>query len=300
MLELCQTPEAVVEVTLLPVHQFGVDAAILFSDITIPFLGMEVDFDIAPGVGPVIEQPLKNAEDVAGLREYVAGERLPFIAESVQLLKKELNVPLIGFAGAPFTLAAYLIEGKPSKDFKKVRQFMFTQPAAWNSLMEFLTKVTVDYLALQVQAGADVVQLFDSWIGALHPNFYRQYMLPHMSLLFSEVKKLGVPSVHFGTGTASLLSVMKEAGGDVIGVDWRTPLGESWKGLRYECGIQGNLDPAVLFASRDMIQSEIDRILDEAAGRSGHIFNLGHGVLPGTPEENVKFVVDYVHERSSR
>jgi len=300
MLELCQEPEEVTRVTLLPVEQFGVDSAILFSDITIPFLGMSVDFDIVPGVGPVIEEPIRNPEDVNRLTEFSVDERLPFITQAITLLKKELKIPLIGFAGAPFTLAAYLIEGKPSKDFKHVRQFMYQFPEAWHQLMDHLVKVTVDYLGLQARAGADALQLFDSWVGALHPVAYEQYLLPQMKTLFEEVGKNGVPLIHFGTGTASLLPLMQRAGGDVIGIDWRTPLAESWERLEYRCAVQGNLDPAILFCDQARIRKEVDRILAEVANRPGHIFNLGHGVLPGTPEKNVEFLVDYVHEKSAR
>jgi len=300
MLELCQHPEEVARVTLLPVEQFHVDSAILFSDITIPFLGMKVAFDIVPGVGPVIEEPIRCPADVSRLTEFPVADELPFITEAISILKKELHIPLIGFAGAPFTLAAYLIEGKPSKDFKHVRQFMFQYPEAWRELMDLLVKVTVDYLGLQARAGADALQLFDSWVGALHPVAYERYLFSHMKVLFDEVAKNSVPMIHFGTGTASLLPLMHRAGGDVIGIDWRTPLAESWERLGFECAVQGNLDPAILFCDRARITEEVDRILAEAGGRPGHIFNLGHGVLPGTPEENVKFLVDYVHEKSAR
>ncbi|MCB0329345.1 MAG: uroporphyrinogen decarboxylase, partial [Bdellovibrionales bacterium] len=285
---------------LLPVEQFGVDSAILFSDITIPFIGMNIGFDIVPGVGPVIEHPVRNMSDVEKFEKFVSEERLPFITQAIQNLKRELKIPLIGFAGAPFTLAAYLIEGKPSRDFKKVREFFFVQPEAWDALMNALVDVTIDYLNMQAKAGADALQIFDSWVGALHPRTYEQYLLPYMKRLFQAVSQNSVPLIHFGTGTASLLPLMLEAGGDVIGVDWRTPLGKSWEELKYQPAIQGNLDPAVLFADRKLIALEADRVLEEAAGRPGHIFNLGHGVLPGTPEDNVKFLVDYVHEKSAR
>ncbi len=300
MLELCQRPEEVTEVTLLPINKFGFDAAILFSDITIPFLGMGVDFDIVPGVGPVIENPITSLADVRKLIEFDVEDKLSFIARSVELLKGELKVPLIGFAGAPFTLAAYMIEGKPSRDFKKVREFMYTEPEAWEELMSHLTKVTFDYLAMQHRAGADVLQLFDSWVGGLHPETYKTTLFPHMSELFTRLKKLGALTVHFGTGTASLLPLMREAGGDVIGIDWKTPLGEAWKSFDYKVAVQGNLDPTVLLAPFDVVKKEVDRILAEAAGRPGHIFNLGHGILPPTPEDTVSKLVDYVKEQTQR
>lgn len=300
MLELCQKPEEVTRVTLLPVQQFGVDAAILFSDITIPYLGLNIAFDIKSSIGPVIEHPITRAEDVYRLKNFSASERLPYIAESIRLLKRELKVPLIGFAGAPFTLAAYLIEGKPSRDFKQVREFIYRQPEAWHALMTLLTDVTIDYLKLQAEAGADALQLFDSWVGSLHPETYKVFLLPHMKRLFGALQSTGKPLIHFGTSTASLLSLMHEAGGDVIGVDWKTPLDRSWKELKYLPAIQGNLDPAVLFAEREVIANEAKRVLSEAAGRPGHIFNLGHGVLPGTPEANVRFLVDFVHEHSAK
>ncbi|MCI5065180.1 uroporphyrinogen decarboxylase [bacterium] len=299
MLELCQHPEEVTRVTLLPIEQFGMDAAILFSDITIPYLGMNIDFDIVPGVGPVIESPLKDEADVGRLEKFCSKEQLSFVGEAIQLLTRELKVPLIGFAGAPFTMAAYLIEGKPSKDFKNVRKFLFQQPDAWHTLMSYLTDITIDYLKMQVDAGVDALQVFDSWVGALHPRTYEEYLLPHMSRLFTALGSTGVPLIHFGTGTASLLSLMRRAGGDVIGIDWRTPLRESWDALGRECAVQGNFDPAVLFADTTRIQQEADRVLKEIGGEPGHIFNLGHGVLPGTPEDHVRFLVEYVQETTA-
>jgi uroporphyrinogen decarboxylase len=300
MLELCQHPEEIVKVTLLPIEQFGMDAAILFSDIMIPLLGMKAAFDIVPGVGPVIENPISDHKDIEALQRFSSEESLPFIGESVRALAECLEVPLIGFAGAPFTLAAYLIEGKPSRDFKKVRQFMFSQPELWDELISRLVDATIDYLTFQAQSGASALQIFDSWVGALHPSYYERYLLPHMQRLFQALEPLSLPLIHFGTGTASLLPLMRKAGGDVLGVDWRTPLRDGWRSIGYDCAVQGNLDPALLFGTQDLIATEATRVLEEAEGRPGHIFNLGHGVLPGTPEENVKFLVDFVHEKSSR
>lgn len=299
MIELCRTPEAVTEVTLLPIEQFDLDAAIIFSDITIPFLGMGVGFDIVSGVGPVIEAPIRSEEDLARLQDFDAESSTSFVGEAIRMLRRELKVPLIGFAGAPFTLAAYLVEGKPSRDFKLVRQMIYSEPELWNRLMEHLSEATISYLAMQARAGAQALQVFDSWVGGLHPVTYQQAVFPHMKRIFDELASFQVPLIHFGTGTASLLPLMKETGGDVIGIDWKTPLGEAWSTLGDGVAVQGNLDPAVLFAPFETVQREVDRILDEAGGRPGHIFNLGHGVLPGTPEETVKRLVQYVRERSS-
>ncbi len=294
MLELCQNPEAVCEVTHLPIDEFGFDTAILFSDITIPFLGLNIDFDIKPGVGPVIDNPIRNLADIEKLQTFKTEERLDFIPKAVKLLAESLDVPLIGFAGAPFTLAAYMIEGKPSRDFKKVREFMYTQPESWDKLMTLLVDVTIDYLTAQARAGASVLKVFDSWVGGLHPSIYEHYLFSHMKRLFTELSALNVPLIHFGTGTAMLLPIMKEAGGNVIGVDWKTPMSYASSVLGEDVAIQGNLDPSVLLAPFDIVATEVDRILTEVGDRPGYIFNLGHGILPETPEKNVKRLVAHI------
>ena len=294
MLDLCRTPELAAQVTLMPFERFDFDAAILFSDITIPFYGLGVEFDLVPGVGPVVESPIATAADVEKLRLFDAQAELPFVAECIKILRNELTVPLIGFAGAPFTMSAYLIEGKPSRDFKNVRKFMYCQPEAWHSLMTKIVDVTISYLTMQADAGAQALQVFDSWVGGLAPKSYREYLLPHMSRLFSALKPLNVPLIHFGTGTASLLADMKEAGGDVIGIDWKTPLVPAWDSLG-DVAVQGNLDPALLLAPWERVEPQVRAILDSVRGRRGHIFNLGHGILPETPIENVKRLVELVH-----
>lgn len=294
MLELCTTPELAAEVTLMPLRRFELDAVILFSDLTIPFLAMDVPFTLKENVGPVIANPLRTAEDIHAMRVMEPNDDLPFVAESIRLLRKELKVPLIGFAGAPFTLAAYLVEGGPSRDYNHVRALMYSQPQLWESLLSVLAENVVRLLKAQIEAGAQAVQLFDSWVGVLSPVAYRRHLLPVMQRIVSELKPLGAPVIIFGTGTASLLEAMRETGADVIGVDWRVPLDEAWQRLA-ECAIQGNLDPAVMLAPTDIVRAEAQDVLRRAGGRAGHIFNLGHGVLPQTPVENVQVLIDTVH-----
>ncbi|TBH20122.1 uroporphyrinogen decarboxylase [Thermus thermamylovorans] len=293
--EIVQNPEVCAEVTLLPVRQLGVDAAILFADITTPLYGMGVDLSLVEGRGPVIHRPIRDEKGVEALRPLVPEEAVPFVLEAIRLLKRELPVPLIGFAGAPFTLASYLIEGGPSRHFKEVKAFMYREEALWHRLMGQLAEAMARYLRAQVEAGADLLQVFDSWVGALSPADYRRYVKPHMARLFQELRPLGVPVVHFGVGTMGLLEDMKEAGGDVMGLDPHTPL--PWaRDLLGRTPVQGNLDPAVLFAPQEVIRREVARILEENAGRPGHIFNLGHGILPGTPVASVRYVVELVKE----
>ncbi len=294
MLELCTSPELAAEVTLMPLRRFELDAAILFSDLTIPFLAMGVPFTLKENVGPVIAHPLRTAEDVTALRVMEPEEDLPFVMESIRLLRQGLNVPLIGFAGAPFTLAAYLVEGGASRDYSRVRALMYSQPQLWNTLLSLLAENVVRFLKAQIEAGAQAVQLFDSWVGAVSPVTYRRHLLPVMQRIVGDLKPLGAPIIYFGTGTASLLEAMRETGADVIGVDWRIPLDEAWQQLG-ECAIQGNMDPAVMLASADVVRAEAQDVLQRAGGRKGHIFNLGHGVLPETPVENVQVLIDTVH-----
>lgn len=296
MLETIQSPELATEITLQPMRRFGFDAAILFSDLTIPFTPMGAPFEIKEGVGPVIGRPVRTEEDLRALRPIQAEEDLPHILETIRLLKKELSVPLIGFTGAPFTLASYLIEGGPSKDLKITRRLMYSEPAFWHSLMELLSDVVGSYLESQIKAGADAVQIFDSWVGVLSEASYREYLLPHMARIFDRLSHLGAPVIHFGTGTSALLGVMEEAGGDVIGVDWHISLSQAAQNIGAPIPLQGNLDPAILLSTPEIIRRRSERIIKEGRGLAGHIFNLGHGVYPETPIENMEALVQTVKE----
>ncbi|MEK7278222.1 MAG: uroporphyrinogen decarboxylase, partial [Chloroflexota bacterium] len=302
LLDICAHPELAAEVTLQPVRALGVDAAILFADILLPLAPMGIDLEFAAGEGPVIHNPIRAADDVTALRPVDPRESLGHVLEAVRLARRELDgkIPLIGFAGAPFTLASYLIEGGSSRNYEKTKRLMVGDPQTWQALMGKLARVVADYLVAQVEAGAQAVQLFDSWVGALSPDDYREYVLPHSQLILREVSATGVPVIHFGTDTATLLPLMKEAGGDVIGLDWRTPLDWGWDQVGADSAVQGNLDPVALFAPRPELERRVRAILDQAAGRPGHIFNVGHGILPETPLENVHAVVEMVHEFSVR
>lgn len=294
ILELARTPELACEVTLQPVRAMGMDAAILFSDILIVAKPLGIRMEFAPG--PKIDNPIRSFADVRRLMGFEPAEELAFVGEAVRLVVRELGgrVPLIGFAGAPFTVASYLIEGGGSKDYLRTKNFMNAQPAAWDALLGKLGRVTEGYLRMQVAAGASAVQLFDSWAGVLTPEQYRRQVLPHSRRLLSALKGLGVPVIHFGTGTAGFLSDFASAGGDVVGVDSRVELGAAFASVGPRA-VQGNLDPAFLFGPRPVLKSEIRRLLSIAGRRRGYIFNLGHGVLPKTPEENVRAAVDLVH-----
>lgn len=297
MIELCTTPELAAEVTLMPLRRFELDAAILFSDLTVPFLAMGVPFSFQESVGPVIERPVRTEEAVRSLRVMDAEADLPFVAESIRLLRKELRVPLIGFTGAPFTLAAYLVEGGGSRDYSRVRALMYSRPDLWEHLLSVLAENVLRFLRMQIQAGTQAVQLFDSWVGVLNPKAFRRHLLPLLQRVIGELKPLGTPVVYFGTGTAALLEEIREIGADVVGVDWRVPLDHAWRQLE-GCAIQGNLDPAVLLAPAQTVRREAQEVLRRAGGRPGHIFNLGHGVLPETPIENVQVLVEVVHRAS--
>jgi uroporphyrinogen decarboxylase len=299
LLELCKTPELALQVTLQPM-KLGVDAAILFADILLPLEPMGAPFDFAKGEGPVVHAPIRERAHVEKLRVIEPAEGLGYVMAAIKLLKKELPVPLIGFAGAPFTLASYLVEGGKSRDFLKTKKLMYAEPETWNLLMSKLSEVVRRYLHEQIDAGADAVQLFDSWVGQLGPADYVEYVQPHVAHILKDVEKRGVPVIHFGVGTQSLLPAMRDAGGTVIGLDWRTPLAETWAKLGYDRAVQGNLDSTVLFAPRAIAEKHAQRVLDEAGGRPGHIFNLGHGILPETPVETVQAVVDYVHQASAK
>ncbi|HET7378217.1 MAG TPA: uroporphyrinogen decarboxylase, partial [Anaerolineae bacterium] len=302
LLEICQQPELAAEVTLQPVRALGVDAAILFADILLPLIPMGIDLEFAAGEGPVIHNPIGSAQDVEALRMVDPHEVLNHVLEAIRIVRRELagQTPLIGFAGAPFTLASYIVEGGSSRNFIKTKKLMYGDPTTWHALMNKLACVVADYLVAQIEAGAQAVQLFDSWVGALSPDDYRTYVLPYSQLILKAIKQTGAPAIHFGTDTATLLSMMKSAGGDVIGLDWRTPLDWGWNMLGNDIAVQGNLDPVALFAPRAELKKRVKIILDQAANRPGHIFNLGHGILPETPIENVKAVVEMVHEYSKR
>jgi uroporphyrinogen decarboxylase len=301
LLDLCKTPDAAAEVTLLPVDRFKVDAAIIFADILLVAEPLGVGLGFAKGEGPVIQAPLRDLADVERLPEVDPNEAVPFVFETVRLVRRALNgrVPLIGFAGAPFTLASYLIEGGPSQGFLRTKHVMHAEPRAWHALMEKLSRLTIRYLNGQIAAGAQAVQLFDSWVGCLSPADYRHNVLPYTRRVISGLTG-GVPVVHFGTNTAGLLELMRDAGGDVIGLDWRVDLGQAWRRLGEGVAVQGNLDPALLLADPDVIRRGARAVLASAGGRPGHIFNLGHGVLPETPWQHVADLVEMVREESRR
>lgn len=293
MLEAVSTPDIAIEATLQPIRRFGFDAAILFSDLTVPFTPMGAPFEIKEGVGPVVESPVRTAADLDRLSRFEPEEGLWFVMETIRGLKKELTVPLIGFTGAPFTLASYLIEGGPSRDLRRTKAMMLAKPELWHRLMALLATVVADYLSAQINVGADAVQIFDSWVGSLSPEGYREYLLPHMSSIFARLKPLGVPVIHFGTGNPTLLPIMREAGGDVLGVDFRTTLSSAVAAIP-GIPLQGNLDPVVLQTNPEVVQREARKIREEGRKLPGHIFNLGHGILPETPLGNVEALVQAV------
>ena len=293
ILDLAKTPELACEVTLQPVRKMPVDAAIIFADILLPVEPMGVGLRFAPG--PVIDNPVRSSRDVQKLKEYEPREGLSCVMQALRLARQALNgLPLIGFAGAPFTLASYLIEGGPSHDFIKTKGFMHEQPQAWDLLMRKVRRITTEYLRGQIEAGAQAVQLFDSWIGALSPEEYRRYVLPHSRFVLKRLSREGVPVIHFGTGTSGFLEDFSAAGGDVIGIDWRIDLSKAWKRIGKKA-VEGNLDPVLLLAPRDVLRRAVRGILAQVHGRRGFIFNLGHGILPQTPVDNVRAVVDWVH-----
>lgn len=301
LLEICKNAELATEVTLQPLR-LGVDAAILFADILLPLEPMGAPFEFAKGEGPVIHEPIARRDQIDKLRVIDPDDGLGYVLAAIRSIKKELagRVPLIGFAGAPFTLASYLVEGGKSSHFAKTKRLMYSEPEAWHALMEKLAEVVRKYLRAQVEAGADCIQLFDSWVGQLSPDDYREYVQPHSTRILQDVMKAGVPVIHFGTGTYALLEQMRDAGGHVIGLDWKTPFVEGWAKVGHDHAVQGNLDPTVLLASPEIAQRHAKRVLDAAGGRLGHVFNLGHGILPETPVETVQAVVEYVHATSKR
>jgi uroporphyrinogen decarboxylase len=300
LLDICRTPDLATEVTLQPVRRLEVDAAILFSDLLLPLEPLGIPFDFVHGEGPAIERPLRSEADLVAIRGFEPREHLSYVLDAIRQIKQALGgrVPLIGFAGAPFTLASYAIEGGHSTSFAHTKALMYGHPAAWHRFCDTLANVIGDYLVAQVEAGVDVVQVFDSWVGALNSADYREFILPHTKRIFERVAPTGVPTIHFGVGTASILGDLRDAGGDVIGADWRTPLDEAWERIGSDRGIQGNLDPTLLLGPLDRIFAATDEVLDRAGGRAGHIFNLGHGILPSTPVEHVQALARYVHQKT--
>jgi uroporphyrinogen decarboxylase len=297
-LKMCKTPELASEITMQPIKAFGFDAAILFSDILIPVEAMDVDLEFIDGKGPVLMTKIGSSQDVDLLRVPEPSEDLNFVLEAIKILRKKLEVPLIGFSGAPFTLASYMIEGGSSKSYLKTKAIMYNEPEIWDALMGKLSKTVIEYLNAQIDAGAQAVQVFDSWIGCLSPNDYDIFVKPHMKKIFNSIRG-DVPVIHFGTLTSSLLELMSEAGGDVLGADWRINIDDAWSRIGFDRGIQGNLDPTALFAGPDELVKQVRDILERVGGRPGHIFNLGHGILPTTPVENVRILVETVRKFSS-
>jgi len=297
LLEIVKQPELAVEVTLQPVRAFNVDAAILFADILLPLQPMGVDFEFAKGEGPVIQNPIRTRSDVDALRPLHPEETLAHVMEAIRLLRTELgDTPLIGFSGAPFTVASYMIEGGASRDYKTTKLMMYSAPEVWHAFMDKLSTALAEYLAAQIHAGAQAVQLFDSWVGALSPTDFEEFVLPFSRKVLDAAHATDVPVINFGTGTATLLPLMRQAGGDVIGLDWRVPLDQGWQAIGHDRAVQGNLDPVALFAPIPEMKKRIHAVLRRAEGRPGHIFNVGHGILQHTPEENVKVAVEIIHE----
>jgi uroporphyrinogen decarboxylase len=303
LLEICRSPEIAAEVTITAAERLGVDAAIIFADLLLPFTPMGLDFEFLAGEGPVVHLPVRSLEHVQALRTDRV-EELAYVAKAIERVAAHFQSPradgdrlgIIGFCGAPFTLASYMIEGGSSRNYIETKQLMYSNSAAWSLLMEKLVTVLVAYAKQQVEAGADVIQIFDSWAGALSVADYRQYCLASTTELVQRIQALGVPVIYFGVDTASLLPTMRETGADVLGLDWRIPLDEGWRAVGPGCAVQGNLDPITLFAPEDVLQARVREILDLAAGRAGHVFNLGHGIVPGTPVENVLRVVEWVKQ----
>ena len=300
-LDLCKTPSLAAEVTVTAVEKLKVDAAIIFADILLILEPMGIDLEFTKGEGPVIHNPVRTRADVDRLQEVTNVEALEYVMEAIRITRRELkpNIPLIGFCGAPFTIASYMTEGGGSKNYIHTKTLMYTDPGAWHAMMSLIARGLSKYLNSQIEAGAQAVQLFDSWVGCLNPEDYREFVMPHTREVIQNIKA-GVPVVHFGTGTCGLLELMREAGGDVIGLDWRVRLDEGWTRVGQDAAIMGNLDPVTLCASREVIRSHAKRILDQAGARAGHIFNVGHGILPETPVENVIALVEMVHELSAR
>lgn len=300
-LEMCKTPELAVEVTLQPVNKLGVDAAILFADILLPLEGMGIGFEFAKNEGPVVHNPVRTSTDIERVRVIEPERDVPYVLETIRILRRELEgvVPLIGFSGAPFTLASYIVEGGHSRNYVYIKSMMYNEPAAYHLFMKKVTQVIINYLRAQIEAGAQAVQMFDSWVGCLGVADYEKFVMPYSKEVIDGLGK-EVPVIHYANGGSTLLELIRKAGGDVIGIDWRINLDTAWERIGYDCGIQGNLDPVLLFAEPKEIEKRVNDILNRAANRPGHIFNLGHGILPETPVENVIAMVEAVHKYSRR
>ncbi|MCK9364470.1 MAG: uroporphyrinogen decarboxylase [Syntrophales bacterium] len=300
-IEVCKTPELAVELTLQPVRRFEIDAAIIFADILLPLEKMGIDFEFTKDDGPRINNTVRTRADVEKIRAINPMEEMAYLMDAIRMAKRELNgkVPLIGFSGAPFTLASYITEGGGSRNYLYTKTLMYQEPATWHLLMEKLTDMVIVYLNDQIKAGVQAVQVFDSWVGCLSQADYREFVLPHQKRLMASLDQ-SAPHVHFAFNASHLLKLIQEAGGDVIGLDWRIEIDAAWKELNYENGVQGNLDPVALYGSRSYIKRRVAEILAKAGNRNGHIFNLGHGILPTAPIDNVKYMIDIVHELSAR
>ena len=301
LLELCRTPDLATEVTLQPVRRIEVDAAILFSDLLLPLEPMGLPFDFIKGEGPQLERPIASADDIDRLKVFEPREKLAHVLDAIRQVQRELagRVPLIGFAGAPFTLASYAIEGGHSNNFARTKSLMYGHSDAWHRLCEKFASIVADYLVAQVEAGVDAVQVFDSWVGALSPADYREFAMPHTKRIFDAVGRR-VPTIHFGVGTATILEDIRDAGGDVIGVDWRSPLDEAWDRIGHDRAVQGNLDPTLLLGPTRRLLDATEEVLERARKLPGHIFNLGHGILPSTPADHVQMLARHVHSRTRR
>lgn len=300
LLEICSEPELCAEVTLQPLRRMPLDAAVLFADIMLPLMGIGIELELVDDVGPVIRRPIRDSAGVSALRPIEPEEDVPYVLETIRLVKDEIAPArgVVGFAGGPFTLASYLIEGRPTRDFAQTKALMYGAPDVWHDLLGRLASIMSTYLLAQIRAGVDAVQLFDSWVGALAPADYVRYVQPYSRRIFAELRSAGVPMIHFGTNTATLLDHMKDDGATIIGVDWRIPLDRAWERIGPDLGIQGNLDPAALLGPVEVMEQKAADVLWRAARRTGHIFNLGHGLLPTTPLDNAMRLVDFVHERS--
>ncbi len=301
LLDICRNPELAAQVTLQPVNEIEVDAAILFSDLLLPLEPMGIPFDFVKGEGPVIDPPVRSVARIDGLHRFEPRESLAHVLDTIRLLRTQLadRVPLIGFAGAPFTLASYAIEGGPSSNYARTKALMYGEPEAWHRLADTFATIVADYLTAQIEAGAQAVQVFDSWVGALSAADYREFALPHTQKIFATVQPLGVPTLHFGTGTTTILAEMREAGGDVIGLDWRIPLDDGWAQVGHDRAVQGNLDPTLLLGPVERMLRGAHDVLQRAGGRPGHIFNLGHGILPSTDVEHVRTLAHFVHHQTA-
>ncbi len=299
ILEVCKTPALAAEVTLQPIQRFQLDAAIIFADILLPLEAMGLHLDFVEGKGPVIDNPIRDEIGIVQLRA-VDGGAFGYAGDAIRQALEALDdrVPLIGFAGSPFTLASYAIEGGSSRDYARTKHLMFSQPTVWHQLLSKLSTVVIEYLRVQSRAGAQAIQLFDSWVGCLSPGDYEEYVLPHVQSILAALRVEGIPLIYFGTGTAGLLPLMRKAGSDVVGVDWRIRLDDAWALVGYDMGVQGNLDPMVLFASEKEIERRVRDIMQQAGGRPGHVFNLGHGILPSTPLQSVDIAIECVHRFS--